>query len=119
MFERYSSYGIIQQSPYKCTLEELDNFCMKAKVKEAVEFLKVLEKLHLYVDLDLCLQMMRQCRKAKSLEEEKVVHRYALQHVSPLKVITCNIIWEMYFNCGSVVDEVKVFQNMPARGLNP
>ncbi|CAK8534689.1 unnamed protein product [Lathyrus sativus] len=99
-------------SPYRGTLEELDSFCMEGKVKEAVDVLQMLEKLHIHVDLHRCLQLMHQCRKARSLEEAKVVHRHALQHLSPLNVSTCNEILEMYFECGSVDDAVKVFKNM-------
>ncbi|GAU47946.1 hypothetical protein TSUD_99040 [Trifolium subterraneum] len=99
-------------NPYRGTLEELDGFCMEGKVKEAVEVLQVLEKLHIHVDLNRCLQLMHQCGKAKSLEEAKVVHKHALQHLSPLKVSTCNRILEMYFECGSVDDAVNVFKNM-------
>ncbi|KAK2423846.1 Tetratricopeptide repeat (TPR) superfamily protein [Trifolium repens] len=100
-------------SPYRGTIEELDGFCMEGKVKEAVEVLQVLEKHHIHVDLNRCLQLMHQCGKAKSLEEAKVVHKHALQHLSPLKVSTHNKILEMYFECGSVDDAVNVFKNMP------
>ncbi|CAJ2659159.1 unnamed protein product [Trifolium pratense] len=104
-------------SPYRGTLEELDGFCVEGKVKEAVEVLQVLEKLHIHVDLNRCLQLMHQCGKAKSLKEAKVVHKHALQHLSPLKVSTCNRILEMYFECGSVDDAVNVFKNMPEYDL--
>ncbi|RHN78478.1 putative DYW domain-containing protein [Medicago truncatula] len=60
---------------------------------------------------------MQQCGKTKSLEEAKVVHRYVLQHLSPLKVSTCNGLLEMYFQCGSVDDAVSVFKNMIDRDL--
>ncbi|GAU29108.1 hypothetical protein TSUD_58740 [Trifolium subterraneum] len=100
-------------SPYRGTLEELDVFCLEGKVKEAVEVLQVLEKVAIHVDLNRCLQLMHQCGKAKSLEEAKVVHKYVLQHLSPLKVSTSNRILEMYFACGSVDDAVNVFKNMP------
>ncbi|CAL5200043.1 unnamed protein product [Lathyrus oleraceus] len=106
------SVDAFSDSPYRGTLEELDSFCIEGKVKEAVDVLQVLEKLHIHVDLHRCLQLMHQCRKARSLEEAKVVHRHALQHLSPLNVSTCNEILEMYFECGSVDDAVKVFKNM-------
>ncbi|XP_058763037.1 pentatricopeptide repeat-containing protein At4g32450, mitochondrial-like [Vicia villosa] len=102
-------------NPYRGTLEELDSFCTEGKVKEAVDVLQVLEKLHIHVDLHRCLQLMKQCRKARSLDEAKVVHRHVLQHLSPLNVSTCNEILEMYFECGSVDDAVTVFKNMTER----
>ncbi|XP_058722818.1 pentatricopeptide repeat-containing protein At4g32450, mitochondrial-like [Vicia villosa] len=102
-------------NPYRGTLEELDSFCTEGKVKEAVDVLQVLEKLHIHVDLHRCLQLMKQCRKARSLDEAKVVHRHVLQHLSPLDVSTCNEILEMYFECGSVDDAVTVFKNMTER----
>lgn len=102
---------------HRGTLEELDSFCREGKVKEAVEVLGLLEKLHIPVDLPRYLQLMHQCGEAKSLEETKIVHRHALQHLSPLKVSTYNRILEMYFECGSVDDAVKVFNNMPERNL--
>lgn len=104
-------------SPYRGTLEELDSFCMEGKVKEAVEVLELLDNLHIPVDLPRYLQLMRQCGEAKSLEEAKIVHRLALQYLSPLNVSTYNRILEMYFECGSVDDALKVFNNMPERNL--
>ncbi|KEH41013.1 PPR containing plant-like protein [Medicago truncatula] len=98
-------------------IEELDSSCMEGEVKEAIDVLQVLEKFHIHVDLDRCLRLMQQCGKTKSLEEAKVVHRYVLQHLSPLKVSTCNGILEMYFQCGSVDDAVNVFKNMNERDL--
>ncbi|XP_012567922.1 pentatricopeptide repeat-containing protein At2g34370, mitochondrial-like isoform X2 [Cicer arietinum] len=111
------SFEASNDGPYRGTLEELDSFYVEGKVKEAVEVLQVLEKLHVPVGLDRCVQLMHQCGKTKSLEEAKVVHRHALQHFSPLKVSTCNIILEMYFECGSEDDALKVFKNMPERDL--
>ncbi|MED6183840.1 hypothetical protein PIB30_041520 [Stylosanthes scabra] len=104
-------------SPYRGTLEELDGFCMDGKVKEAVEVLELLAKLHIPVDLPRYLQLMNHCGEAKSLEEAKIVHRNALQHLSPLQVSTYNKILEMYFECGSVDDSFNVFNNMPERNL--
>lgn len=104
-------------SSLRGTLEEFDSFCMEGKVKEAVEVLELLEKLHIPVDLSRYLQLMHQCGEARSLEEAKVVHRHALQHLSSLEVSTYNKILEMYFKCGSVDDALKVFNNMPQRNL--
>ncbi|KAL1323294.1 hypothetical protein HN51_033636 [Arachis hypogaea] len=104
-------------SPYRGTLEELDGFCMDGKVKEAVEVLELLAKLHIPVDLPRYLQLMHHCGEAKSLEEAKIVHRNALQYLSPLQVSTYNKILEMYFECGSVDDALNVFNNMPERNL--
>ncbi|XP_020999011.1 pentatricopeptide repeat-containing protein At4g32450, mitochondrial [Arachis duranensis] len=104
-------------SPYRGTLEELDGFCMNGKVKEAVEVLELLAKLHIPVDLPRYLQLMHHCGEAKSLEEAKIVHRNALQYLSPLQVSTYNKILEMYFECGSVDDALNVFNNMPERNL--
>ena len=98
-------------------IEELDGSCMEGEMQEAIVVLQVLENFHIPVDLDRCLRLMQQCGKAKSLEEAKVVHRYVLQHLSPLKVGTCNGILEMYFQCGSVDDAVNVFKNMTERDL--
>ncbi|KAJ1442536.1 Metallo-dependent phosphatase-like [Sesbania bispinosa] len=95
-------------SPYRGTLEELDSFCMEGKVKEAVEVLELLAKLHIPVDLPRYLQLMHQCGEAKSLEEAKIVHRHTMQYLSPLKVSTYNRISDMYFECGSVDDALKV-----------
>ena len=104
-------------SSYKGTLEELDSFCRDGKAKEAVEVLRVLEKLHIHVDLQRCLQLMAICGKAKSLEEARVVHRHALQHLHPLKVSTNNRVLDMYFECGSLDDAVDVFKSMPEYNL--
>ena len=104
-------------SPYRGTLEELDSFCAEGKVKEAVEVLELLEKQLIPVDLPRCLQLMHQCGETKSLEEAKIVHRHALQHLSPLQVSTYNRILEMYLECGSVDDAVNIFNNMPERNL--
>lgn len=104
-------------SPYRGTLEELDSFCTEGKMKEAVEVLELLEKLLVPVDLPRCLQLMRQCGETKSLEEAKIVHRHALQHLSPLQVSTYNRILEMYFECGSVDDALNIFNTMPERNL--
>ncbi|XP_057458425.1 pentatricopeptide repeat-containing protein At2g25580-like isoform X1 [Lotus japonicus] len=104
-------------SPYRGTLEELDGFCMEGKVKEAVEVLELLVKLHISVDLPRYLQLMRQCAEAKSLEEAKIVHRHVLHHLSPLTVSTYNRILEMYFECGSVDEAINMFDNMPERNL--
>lgn len=98
-------------------LKNLDEFCKEGEVKKAIAVLQELEKLHTYVDLYLCLRLMQLCGKAEFLEEAKVVHRYVLQHLSPLKVSTCNGILEMYFQCGSVDDAVNVFKNMTERDL--
>ncbi|KAK7383475.1 hypothetical protein VNO78_29154 [Psophocarpus tetragonolobus] len=104
-------------SPYRGTLEELDSFCIEGKVKEAVEVLELLEKLHIPVDLPRYLQLMHQCGETKSLEEAKILHRHALKHLSPLKVSTYNKILEMYLECGSVDDALNIFNNMPERNL--
>ncbi|MED6171419.1 hypothetical protein PIB30_040559 [Stylosanthes scabra] len=104
-------------SPYRGTIEELDGFCMDGKVKEAVEVLELLAKLHIPVDLPRYLQLMHHCGEAKSLEEAKIVHINALKHLSPLQVSTYNKILEMYFQCGSVNDAFNVFNNMPERNL--
>ncbi|XP_061355483.1 pentatricopeptide repeat-containing protein At4g32450, mitochondrial-like [Gastrolobium bilobum] len=104
-------------SPYRGTIKELDTYCMEGQVKEAVEVLKLLEKLHIPVDLPRYLQLMHQCREAKSLEEAKIVHSYALRHLSPLEVSTYNRILEMYLECGSLDDALKVFNDMPERNL--
>ncbi|RHN72429.1 putative tetratricopeptide-like helical domain, DYW domain-containing protein [Medicago truncatula] len=104
-------------SLYNGTLEELDSFCRDGKVKEAVENLQKLEKLHIHVDLQRCLQLMRICGKAKSLEEARVVHRHALQHLHPLTVSTDNRVLEMYFECGSLDDAIDVFKSMPEYDL--
>lgn len=98
-------------------LKKLDEVCKEGEVKKAIAVLQELEKLHTYVDLYLCLRLMQLCGKAEFLEEAKVVHRYVLQHLSPLKVSTCNGILEMYFQCGSVDDAVNVFKNMTERDL--
>jgi len=116
------SYGYkhaSSNSSYKGTLEELDSFCRDGKVKEAIEVLQVLEKLHIHVDLQHCLQLMHICGKAKSLEEARVVHRHALQHLHPLPVTvsTNNRVLEMYFECGSLDDAINVFKSMPERDL--
>jgi len=104
-------------SSYKGTLEELDSFSRDGKAKEAVEVLQVLEKLHIHVDLQRCLQLMHICGKAKSLEEARVVHRHALHNFHPLKVSTNNRVLEMYFECGSVDDAIDVFKSMPENDL--
>ncbi|TKY59998.1 Pentatricopeptide repeat-containing protein [Spatholobus suberectus] len=103
--------------PYRGTLEELDSFCFEGKVKEAVEVLGLLEKLHIPVDLPRYLQLMHHCGETKSLEEAKIVHRHAVQHLSPLKVSTYNRILEMYLECGSVDDALNIFNNMAERNL--
>ncbi|KAG5029470.1 hypothetical protein JHK87_012984 [Glycine soja] len=104
-------------SPYRATLEELDNFCIEGNVKEAVNVLELLEKLHIPVDLPRYLQLMHQCAENKSLEEAKIVHRHTSQHLSPLQVSTYNRILEMYLECGSVDDALNIFNNMPERNL--
>ena len=104
-------------SPYRGTLEELDNFCIEGNVKEAVEVLELLEKLDIPVDLPRYLQLMHQCAENKSLEEAKIVHRHTSQHLSPLQVSTYNRILEMYLECGSVDDALNIFNNMPERNL--
>lgn len=104
-------------SPYRGPLEELDNFCMEGKVKEAVEVLGLLEKHHIPVDLPRYLQLMHQCGEAKALEEAKIIHEHVLRYLSPLKVSTYNRILEMYSKCGSMDDAFKVFNNMPKRNL--
>ncbi|KAK7315793.1 hypothetical protein VNO77_34370 [Canavalia gladiata] len=104
-------------STYRGTLEELDSFCMEGKVKEAVEVLELLEKLHIPVGLPRYLQLMHQCGETKSLEEAKIVHKHVLQHLSPLKVSTYNRILEMYLECGSVDDAVNIFSSIPERNL--
>lgn len=98
-------------------LKKLDEVCKEGEVKKAIAVLQELEKLHTYVDLYLCLRLMQLCGKAEFLEEAKVVHRYVLQHLSPLTVRTCIRILEMYFQCGSVDDAVNVFKNMTERDL--
>lgn len=104
-------------SPYRGTLEELDSLCVEGKVKEAVEVLNLLEKLRTPVDLPRYLLLMRQCGETKSLTEAKIVHRHAIQHLSPLKVSSYNKILEMYLECGSVDDALSIFNNMPERNL--
>nr|KYP36831.1 Pentatricopeptide repeat-containing protein At2g25580 family [Cajanus cajan] len=104
-------------SPYRGTLEELDSLCVEGKVKEAVEVLNLLEKLRIPVDLPRYLLLMRQCGETKSLTEAKIVHRHAIQHLSPLKVSSYNKILEMYLECGSVDDALSIFNNMPERNL--
>ncbi|XP_028759642.1 pentatricopeptide repeat-containing protein At2g34370, mitochondrial [Neltuma alba] len=104
-------------SPYMGTLEELDNFCMEGKMKEAVEILGLLEKQHIQVDLPRYLQLMHQCGEAKALEEAKIIHEQVLRYLSPLKVSTYNRILEMYSKCGSMDDAFKVFNNMPKRNM--
>ncbi|KAL2322943.1 hypothetical protein Fmac_027322 [Flemingia macrophylla] len=104
-------------SPYRGTLEELDSLCVEGKVKEAVEVLKLLEKLHIPVDLPRYLQLMHQCGETRSLEEAKIVHRHVEQHLSPLNLSSYNRILEMYLECGSVDDAIKIFYNMPERNL--
>jgi len=105
-------------SSYKGTLVEvLDSFCRDGKVEEAVDILQVLEKLYIHVDLQRCLQLMYICGKGKSLGEARVVHRHALQHLHPLTFSTNNRVLEMYFECGSADDAVKVFKSMHERNF--
>ncbi|CAJ1938521.1 unnamed protein product [Sphenostylis stenocarpa] len=111
------SAEVSNDCPYRGTLEELDSFCIEGKVKEAVEVLELLEKLLIPVDLPRYLQLMHQCGETKSLEEAKIVHRHALQRLSPLQVSTYNRILEMYLKCGSVDDALNIFNNMPERNL--
>ncbi|XP_027364233.1 pentatricopeptide repeat-containing protein At4g32450, mitochondrial-like isoform X1 [Abrus precatorius] len=111
------SAEVSNDSSYRGTLEELDNFCMEGKVKEAVEVLDLLKKLHIPVDLPRYLQLMHQCGETKSLEEAKIVHRHVLQHLSPLQVSTYNKILEMYLECGSVDNAIDLFNSMLERNL--
>lgn len=105
-------------SSYKGTLVEvLDSFCRDGKVNESVDILQVLEKLYIHMDLQRCLQLMHVCGKTKSLEEARVVHRHALQHLHPLTVSTDNRVLEMYFECGSLDDAIDVFKSMPEYDL--
>jgi len=60
--DKHASFG----RSYISTLKERDSFCRDGKVKEAVEVLQVLEKLHIHVDLQRFLQLMHICGKAKS-----------------------------------------------------
>ncbi|KAK7318936.1 hypothetical protein RJT34_03645 [Clitoria ternatea] len=102
---------------YKGTLEELDSFCKEGKVKEAVQVLELLEQLHVPVDLPRYLELMHQCGETKSPKEAKIVHKHALQHLSPLRVSTHNQILEMYLKCEFVDDALDIFNNMPERNL--
>lgn len=102
---------------YSGSLEELDNFCMEGKLKEAVEILGLLEKQHIQVDLPRYLQLIHQCGEAKELEEARIIHEHVLRYLSPLKVSTYNRILEMYSKCGSMDDAFKVFDDMPQRNL--
>ncbi|XP_065859814.1 pentatricopeptide repeat-containing protein At4g32450, mitochondrial-like [Euphorbia lathyris] len=105
-------------SPYKGTLEELDDFCKQKKMKEAVEVLRLLEEQHVPIDLPPLLQLMQACGEAKALEEAKAVHNHMMKSLSPLSISTCNMILEMYAKCGAIDVAFDMFNKMSERDFN-
>ena len=94
------------------SMEELDEFCKEGKVKEAVEFLQLLQKQSVFVDLSRYLQLMQACGEAEALEEARVIHDCIVRSQSPLDVGTLNKILEMYSKCGAMDEAFSVFDNM-------
>ncbi|KAF2325044.1 hypothetical protein GH714_022413 [Hevea brasiliensis] len=107
-----------ETSPYRGTLEDLDDFCKERKMKEAVEVLCSLEEQRVTLDLPRFLQLMQACGETKALEEAKAVHDHIMRSLLPLEVDTYNKILEMYAKCGSMDKAFDVFDKMPERNLN-
>ncbi|CAK7348482.1 unnamed protein product [Dovyalis caffra] len=111
------SAGSSESSLTRGSLEELDEFCKDGKVKEAVEFLQLLQKQSVPVDLSRYLQLMQACGEAEALEEAKVIYDCIVRSQSPLDVGTLNKILEMYSKCGAMDEAFSVFDNMQERNL--
>lgn len=62
------------------SLEEFDEFCKEGKVKEVVDFLYLLQKQSVSVDLPHYLQLIQACGEAEALEEAKVMIGELLGH---------------------------------------
>ncbi|KAJ9187911.1 hypothetical protein P3X46_003323 [Hevea brasiliensis] len=107
-----------ETSPYRGTLEDLDDFCKERKMKEAVEVLCSLEEQRVPLDLPRFLQLMQACGETKALEEAKAVHDLIMRSLLPLEVDTYNKILEMFAKCGSMDKAFDVFDKMPERNLN-
>uniref|UniRef100_A0A2P2LYX7 Uncharacterized protein MANES_01G231600 n=1 Tax=Rhizophora mucronata TaxID=61149 RepID=A0A2P2LYX7_RHIMU len=106
------SAGSSESSPYKGTLEELDDFCKEQKVKEAIDVLHLLQKQHILVDVPRLLQLMQECGEAKALGEAKVVHDYIARSTPTFDLGTYNKILEMYGKCGAMSYAFDVFYKM-------
>ncbi|ONK73938.1 uncharacterized protein A4U43_C03F1130 [Asparagus officinalis] len=102
---------------YKGTLIELDEFCKKGDVTEAVEVLHLLRNNGVTVDLPRYLTLLQTCGETKSLEEARIVHNHMDEVMGELGVAVNNKMLDTYSTCGSMVDAYQLFEKMRHRNL--
>ncbi|VVA93507.1 unnamed protein product [Arabis nemorensis] len=88
------------------TIETFDALCEQCKVREATEFVDILEDKEHVVDLPRLLRLAKLCGETEALEEARVVHDCITAYHSPSDVSSYNTIIEMYSDCGSIDDEM-------------
>ncbi|XP_047325459.1 pentatricopeptide repeat-containing protein At2g15690, mitochondrial [Impatiens glandulifera] len=107
--------AVNHQSPPRSPASiDLLSLCHEGKIKEVLE---LLDK-DVPADAQCFEALLSSCSKSKKLEDAKKVHDYFLRSKIRGDLQLNNKVIEMYSNCESMTDAIRVFDHMPERNMD-
>eukprot|EP01018_Ginkgo_biloba_P001839 Gb_27521 [translate_table: standard] len=96
------------------SLEHVRTLCKQGRLKEAIQFLHIMEQL---VDSATYVCLLQACINKKALSEGNLVHAYMTKRGFLPDIIVKNTLVNMYAKCGSLLDARRVFDQMIERDV--